>query len=186
MADGGLDGGSIDRGRRGLLRGRPAAGPAPIHPPWSRPDYFTALCTRCGACAAACPEAILRPGDGGYPDVDFTRGECSFCGACADACAEPIFDRTAPPWALRASVAPSCLAMQRVVCRSCQDACPEGAIRFQPAPGGAAHARIDDAACTGCGACVAACPSGAVTLTHQTASHKTAPHKTGSPAHAVR
>ncbi|PWC83300.1 ferredoxin [Azospirillum sp. TSH100] len=178
-----MAGDGLDRARRSFLRGRPAAGPAPIHPPWSRPDSLTALCTRCGACADACAEAILIPGDGGYPEVDFTRGECIFCGACADACAEvyagPIFDRTAAPWSLRPTIAPSCLAVQRVVCRSCQDACPEGAIRFQPAPfqvgmGGAAHARIDEAACTGCGACVAACPAGAVILTHQS----------GSPAHA--
>ncbi|MBK1840640.1 ferredoxin-type protein NapF [Azospirillum sp. YIM B02556] len=179
MAGDGLDRGPVDQGRRSLLRGRPTAVPAPIHPPWSHPDYFAALCTRCGACAAACPEAILRPGDGGYPEVDFGRGECSFCGACADACSEPIFDRTAPPWALRPTVAPSCLAVQRVVCRSCQDACPEGAIRFQPASGGAAQPRIDEAACTGCGACVAACPAGAVTLTHRTGTRQT-----GSPAHA--
>lgn len=186
MAEDGLDREVVNRDRRSLLRGRPAAGPPPIHPPWSRPDYFTALCTRCGACAEACPEAILRAGDGGYPEVDFARGECSFCGACAEACTEPIFDRTITPWALRPAVAPSCLAVQRVVCRSCQDACPEGAIRFQPAPGGAAHARIDDAACTGCGACVAACPSGAVTLIRQSDPHKTAPQKIGSPAHAAR
>ncbi|PWC39892.1 ferredoxin [Azospirillum sp. TSO35-2] len=165
----------MDRGRRGFLRGCAASTPAPIHPPWSRPAFFTSLCTRCGACADACPETILRPGDGGYPEVDFARGECSFCGACADACAEPVFDRTAAPWSLRPVVAPSCLAVQRVVCRSCRDACPESAIAFRPAAGGAAHARIDDDACTGCGACVAACPVGAVTLNRQpgTARHAT-------------
>jgi len=43
-------------------------------------------CTRCGACAAACPETIITAGDGGFPAVDFHRGECTFCGACADAC----------------------------------------------------------------------------------------------------
>ncbi|CAO3426361.1 ferredoxin-type protein NapF [Azospirillum doebereinerae] len=158
---------TVDLGRRGFLRGRRRDAPAPVHPPWSRPAFFTDLCSRCGACAQACPEAILRPGDGGFPEVDFALGECSFCGACADACAEPIFDRTGAPWSLVAAIADTCLAARRVVCRSCQDACPESAIRFIPAPGGAASAAVDDAACTGCGACVGACPADAVTLHSQ-------------------
>ncbi|MBP2302187.1 ferredoxin-type protein NapF [Azospirillum picis] len=159
-----MAGDTVDLRRRGFLRGRPQTAPEPIRPPWSRPGRFADLCTRCGACADACPEAILHRGDGGYPQVDFARGECSFCGACADACTEPVFDRSLPAWSLRPAVAPSCLAARRVVCRSCQDACPESAIRFIPAAGGAAVARIADDACTGCGACVAACPTGAVTL----------------------
>ncbi|WP_209781083.1 ferredoxin-type protein NapF [Azospirillum agricola] len=163
-----MDGDATDLGRRGFLTGRRHP-PRPIRPPWSMSEFFTSLCSRCDACVDACPEAILRPGDGGFPEADFSLGECSFCGACAEACPEPIFDRAARPWALAVGVTDRCLAARRVVCRSCQDACPESAIRFAPAPGGAAHARIDGDACTGCGACVASCPAGAVTLHAQPA-----------------
>ncbi|MBB3264597.1 ferredoxin-type protein NapF [Azospirillum sp. OGB3] len=156
---------SVDLGRRGFLRGRRRAEPAPLRPPWSRMDRFTDLCTRCGACADSCPEGIVRRGDGGFPEIDFRQGECSFCGACADSCPEPVFDRTAArPWTLAARIGPSCLAINRVVCRSCRDACPESAIRFALAPGGVAVPTVEDGACTGCGACLAACPADAVTL----------------------
>ncbi|WP_448208085.1 ferredoxin-type protein NapF [Azospirillum sp. sgz302134] len=156
---------TIDAGRRRFLRGRLRAAPDAVRPPWSRIAHFTALCTRCGACARACPEGILRPGDGGFPEIDFSRGECSFCGACADACPAPVFDRSAArPWALTAALGPSCLAVQRVVCRSCRDACPESAIRFTLMPGGAAQGAVDAQACTGCGACVSACPVDAVSI----------------------
>lgn len=156
---------TVDLRRRGFLRGRTRAAPPALRPPWSLADRFIALCTRCGACAKACPEGILRAGDGGFPEIDFALGECSFCGACADACPEPVFDRSAPrPWTLTATIGPSCLTASRIVCRSCQDACPEAAIRFALAPGGVARPAVEAAACTGCGACVSTCPASAVTV----------------------
>ena len=42
-------------------------------------------------------------------------------------------------------------------CTLCTQACPAAAITFEAGPGGP---RIDPAACTECGACVAACPTG--------------------------
>lgn len=155
--------GGIDRGRRGLLLGRRAAVP-PIHPPWADAAALRDLCTRCGACATACPERIVAPGDGGFPVVRFAAGECSFCGACASACPQPIFDTGRRPWNHVAAVGAACLTAAGVYCRSCQDSCPEAALRFRPLPGGTAQARVDASACTGCGACVPACPVGAVTL----------------------
>ena len=87
---------AIHRSRRALLRGDPTPTEPPLRPPWSvAEDIFTDVCTRCGECLAACPEKILIRGDGGFPGVDFQRGECTFCRACVDACPEPAFLDTA-------------------------------------------------------------------------------------------
>jgi ferredoxin-type protein NapF len=148
----------FDPARRRLL----TATPPGIPPPWADAQKLHELCTACGACAAACPTGILRTA-GRPPVVDFARGECTFCGACADACPEPIFDRTRePPWALVARIGEACLALRQVYCQSCRDACPEAAIRFTPTWRAAPRPSVDAEACTGCGACVAACPVGAI------------------------
>jgi ferredoxin-type protein NapF len=57
-----------------------------------------------------------------------------------------------------------CLAEAGIVCRSCGDACPDAAIRFRPRIGLPAEAVVSEAACTGCGDCVGACPGDAITL----------------------
>lgn len=156
----------VDLSRRGFLRGRSAA-PPPLRPPWSGPEAgFAARCTRCGDCTAACPQAILAAGPGGYPTVDFSRGECTFCGDCAAACAPGALDRKREPlpWAIQAAISDPCLTRAGVECRVCGDFCDPRAIRFPPRAGGVAVPEVDAAACTGCGACLAPCPAGAVTL----------------------
>ena len=57
-----------------------------------------------------------------------------------------------------------CLAEAGIVCRSCGEACPDSAIRFRPRIGLPPQAIVDQAACTGCGQCVGACPGEAITL----------------------
>jgi ferredoxin-type protein NapF len=159
-----MSGQRFDPSRRRWLLGRRAA-PAPLRPPWARLEGFTDACTRCGACLDACPEAILVPGDGGFPEVDFRRGGCSFCGACAELCPEPVFDFDASrPWDLAAAVGEGCLAGKGVFCQLCADICDRRAIAFVPRLRSAPQPRIDPAACTGCGACVAACPAEALSL----------------------
>ncbi|HEV7368592.1 ferredoxin-type protein NapF [Arenibaculum sp.] len=154
----------IDPARRALLRGRSRVEPAPLRPPWARRDGFTDACTRCGLCIGACPDGLLVRGDGGFPRIDFTLGECTFCRACVDACPEPAFDRSGTPWDIVAAIGPKCLARQGVVCRSCRDACPAAAISFTLEPGGIAIPNLDPRACTGCGACVSACPVDVVSM----------------------
>jgi ferredoxin-type protein NapF len=57
-----------------------------------------------------------------------------------------------------------CLAEAGIVCRSCGDVCPASAIRFRPRIGLPPQAIVIEAACTGCGDCVGACPGEAITL----------------------
>lgn len=153
--------------RRNFLRGRVAAHRAEPHPPWALAEpEFIAACTRCGDCARACPTRIIRQGDGGYPMVDFALGECTFCGQCVAHCPSGALLRQSkqPPWQLRAEIGERCIARQQVECRICGEMCEFAAIRFVPQPGGIAAPLLDGERCTGCGACVAPCPTTAITV----------------------
>ena len=156
---------TIDRGRRAFLRGRHIVARAGLPLPWTDSESFAARCTTCGACEFACPEGIVKPGPGGLPRLEFAESGCSFCGACAAACPEALFDRnSSPALSLAMAIADGCLARREVVCQSCRDACPEGAIVFTPLLGQVARPRLDSTACTACGMCVSACPVSAISL----------------------
>jgi ferredoxin-type protein NapF len=153
--------------RRQFLRGSFKAAAPPRRPPWALEEArFLDACSRCGGCIAACPTRIIFTA-GGYPEVDFRRGECTFCGACATACRDGALSRADAgtlPWEIKAQVTAACLAHQGVECRICGDRCDAAAIRFSPRPGGPPLAEIDAANCTGCGACVASCPVTAIRI----------------------
>lgn len=157
----------VDAARRGFLFGRPRPVAAQPRPPWALPEAgFIEQCTRCGDCLKACPTGILVAGDGGYPTVDFSRGECTFCGDCVSACRPQalVHEEGAAPWQRVAVVAPNCLAEQRVECRICGEFCDARAIRMSPRLGACPTPEIDADKCTGCGACVAPCPARAITV----------------------
>lgn len=153
--------------RAQFIRGNFSGSKQVIRPPWAlaEPD-FVGACSRCGDCIGVCPEKILETGRGGFPQVNFSKGECTFCGDCAGKCKSGALNRLAEgaPWRLKAVVAPSCLALKQVGCRTCGDSCPAGAIRFRISVGAVARPEVDLAACTGCGACYGPCPVSAVSI----------------------
>ncbi len=159
--------------RMQFLRGRFSEPDGAVRPPWSLAGSgFTDACSRCDDCIKACPTRILVRGKGGFPEVDFKRGECTFCGDCARACATSALDPAAhqrgdTPWTLVASIGAACLALNKVVCRTCGEACEPRALSFRLAPGGVSRPHLDAAACNGCGACVAICPVAAVSVVRQ-------------------
>jgi ferredoxin-type protein NapF len=155
----------VDLARRGFFRGQPRP-KAEMRPPWAvDEDRFSTLCTRCGDCLRACPTGILVAGDGAFPTVDFQRGECTFCGDCRQACPSGALQAKAElTWPHKAHIDARCLAQQGVECRVCGDYCAARAIRFTPRLGGSPWPAVDTTACTGCGACVAACPTQAIAI----------------------
>jgi ferredoxin-type protein NapF len=153
--------------RRDFLRGRRTSVPPPQRPPWALAEAaFAARCSTCGDCLRACPTGILVAGEGAYPTVDFARGECTFCGECVTVCAAGALNRETgqAAWSLQARIGEACLAQRGVECRICGEACGASAIRFRPRVGGVALPQFDETACTGCGACIAPCPSQAIAM----------------------
>ncbi|QJP15197.1 ferredoxin-type protein NapF [Starkeya sp. ORNL1] len=136
-----------------------------VRPPWTRDSVIAEACSGCGACIPACPQSIISLDRRRRPVVEFDAGECTFCGRCADACPEPVFDRSIAPFPHIAVIGDTCFPARGIVCQSCGDACPEMAISFRLRLGGPALPFIAADRCTGCGACIAACPADAIAAT---------------------
>lgn len=148
----------------------------PQRPPWAlNESLFTDQCTRCNECINVCEEEIIFKGDGGFPEVDFHRGECTFCEDCLKACepealfkqADALLDQQA--FYFEITIDDSCLAKQKTHCQSCKDVCDPGAISM-PWPkdvsaGAIQTPEIAIADCTSCGACVSTCPSQSIRIT---------------------
>ncbi|KGY11628.1 ferredoxin [Vibrio tubiashii] len=136
--------------------------------PWLvNSEQFTEICTRCEKCRDVCETNIIVNGDGGFPQVDFSKGECTFCYQCADICPEPLFgDKSDAPWNAKAVIEDGCLAKQNVECRSCGEMCETMAIQFKLEIGKVAQPNIQLDECTGCGACVAVCPVSSINVSN--------------------
>lgn len=140
---------------------------APIRPPGALDELeFLSACTRCNACAEACPHhAIQRlPLQAGVaantPVIEPRTQACLLCedfpciAACDDEALLPLGQQR--PSMGRARIETDhCQTYDDKVCTLCYDACPypEDAITL----GEDFHPRILDA-CVGCGQCEQRCP----------------------------
>ncbi len=136
-----------------------------LRPPGALDEsLFIETCERCDKCIRACAPQIITPGDGGFPQLDFTSAGCTGCSDCITAC--PSGALTQPiQWPLgQLSFSDRCLAQQSITCQSCKDACDQQAISFPittktPTPVLASNQ------CSGCGECVSVCPVNAISIT---------------------
>jgi ferredoxin-type protein NapF len=156
--------------RMQFLRGGFRSAQEIFRPPWALEEsLFVETCDRCGDCIKACPTSIIEKGRGGFPTINFQKGECEFCGDCVMHCKSGALQRQAmqaeyAPWLQVATISDRCIAMKGVVCRTCGEQCDERAISFRPRVGGVSIPELDIEACSGCGACVAPCPVKAVSI----------------------
>jgi ferredoxin-type protein NapF len=169
----------MDSSRRALFRGR-FSQKGKVQPvitmPWMLPlETFTDKCTRCSECIDVCPESVLEKGDGGFPTINFQKGECTFCGDCVDACDMPVFkSKEEKPWDLVAEIVKdasasvsldgACMAYQGVMCQSCKDVCDVRAVKLNYSALGMPVPEVNNELCTGCGACVSVCPTSAIKI----------------------
>jgi ferredoxin-type protein NapF len=155
--------------RAQFLRGDWGGDKPTIYPPWALAgNLFAALCDGCGDCIQACPRKILKLSVRGLALVDFSRGDCTFCGDCAAACPTGAIRETngtdQQPWRLKAEISGECLAINGTSCVRCIESCLVDAIVARPGLRGRVQMRVDETACTGCGACFAPCPVEAVSM----------------------
>ena len=155
--------------RRQFLRGNLTGRNAEIRPPWAvAENEFVTRCDQCSECVAACPSHLIEAANDGLPFMNFLKGECDFCHACARACATGALvyrdEARQPIWSLAATIEPTCIAFNGVVCRTCGEHCETAAIRFVHVVGRGAMPQVDFERCTGCGACVSVCPVKAVSM----------------------
>lgn len=160
----------VDLTRRNFFRGKKISTPPALRLPWViNEQRFIDGCTQCGDCITSCEENIIIKGDGGYPQIDFSKGECTFCQQCNEACNQPLFidDRTdnKNAWQFNIQIKDNCLAMNQVVCQSCQDCCETEAISFKYTQSNTPQPQIELDKCNSCGACVSVCPQTAIELT---------------------
>lgn len=127
-------------------------------------SQFLAGCTRCNACAAACPhQAIVQApnrlrGLQGTPILDPDSQPCLMCEdtPCISACEPGVLSNAAPKIMGTARVTEHlCLAHHGTICTVCSERCPvEGAIEVADG-----KPTIAGDVCTGCGVCRYVCPA---------------------------
>ncbi len=152
--------------RAALLRGRLVATAEKARPPYAVAEAdFRSHCERCDDCRNACEADVIGRDKQGFPFLRFNHAKCSFCGACAEACTTgALSPEQARAWTITAHVQDSCLSVNAITCRACEESCETRAIRFQLMTGGRALPLVDGTKCTGCGNCAVICPNRSIQM----------------------
>lgn len=133
-----------------------------IHPPYAVTDATFEECKTCtAACVDVCEEKIIRTDSMGIPFLDFSANGCSGCEKCMEACIPNVLNDSQRFIQAKAHISTmSCMSHHDTICFSCKEPCLENAIAFE----GMFRPIIIPDKCTGCGYCVAVCPSDAIML----------------------
>jgi 4Fe-4S ferredoxin len=119
-------------------------------------ELDASLCPEgCDLCVGACPRNALAPGKTG---VSVDRSRCLSCAHCESACPVPGAIRVTRLF--EGGVTVDVRGCQPG-CDLCARACPTGCYTTLPEAGVAVDSRF----CICCGACLVACPHGAIDLT---------------------
>jgi len=149
--------------RKPLVRNQEEETPHLVRPPYGlNESIFQSECPSCEskACVASCDEKIIIILDDGTPTLDFSKNGCTFCDECANVCDANVLsleniDTSEKINAMFRINYEGCVAHQGVICNSCKEPCIDDAILFN----GMFNPVIDEDRCTGCGFCIARCPT---------------------------
>lgn len=140
--------------------------PLLVRPPYGKDEStFQSECPSCEskACVASCDEKIIFVLEDGTPSLDFSKNGCTFCDACANVCEADVLSLENENHKERLNAMfridiEACVAHHGVICNSCKEPCIDDAILFN----GMFNPIIDENRCTGCGFCMARCPTQAI------------------------
>lgn len=133
-----------------------------IRPPYAVVDTTFEACKTCEAmCVGVCEEKIIQREPTGLPFLNFSANGCSDCHKCLDACTPNVLNNPERFIQGKARISMmSCMSHQDTICFSCKEPCLDNAIVFE----GMFRPIIIPDKCTGCGYCVAVCPSAAIAI----------------------
>lgn len=144
----------------------------PVLPPGAvSARHFAQHCTACQLCVSACPNKVLRPSGSimtlMQPEASYESGFCRpECTRCTEVCPtnaiRPVTHDEKPDIQIgHAVVHPKhCVKVNGGdSCGNCARHCPSGAIKMVRNAKGNLIPVVDEARCTGCGACEYLCPA---------------------------